>query len=303
MSVPISILFATAQRPELVRRTLEALVATEKPDLFQGIWVVENGTRQGVEQIVDDFSPRLPLHYLYSHQPSKPASLNFGLSQLPDSLVYMTDDDVRFYPQTLTALAAAAATAPRNSYFGGPFDVDYDSPPAAWLLPWLPYSARGWSRPYEAPTPLARGRFIGFNWAVYRDDLRALNGFDPTIGPGSTADSTGDETELQGRLKQQGFRPWYVPQMRLAHYVPESRCSPEWAIDRAYRHGVGWGQLHRGSLLRHLLKMKAYAGWQWARCSAPAEEPRETDPPTITLARLRESKWRGRLEGLRMKVA
>ena len=303
MSVPISILFATAQRPQLVRQTLEALVATEKPALFEGIWVVENGTRQGVEQIVADFSPALPVHYLFSDQASKPASLNFGLSQLPDSLVYMIDDDVRFYPATLTALAKAAGQAPRNSYFGGPFDVDYDSPPPAWLVPWLPFSARGWSRPYDQPTPLSRGRFIGFNWAVYRDDLRTLNGFDPSIGPGSAADSTGDETELQGRLKQQGFRPWYVPQMRLAHYVPESRCSPEWAIDRAYRHGVGWGQLHRGSLLRRLLKIKAYAGWQWARHRLPTEELRGNDDPTTTLARLRESKWRGRVEGLQQEAA
>ena len=303
MSVPISILFATAQRPELVRRTLEALVTAEKPDHFQGIWVVENGVLEGVKEIVAEFSSQLPLHYLYSEEASKPDSLNLGLSQVPDSLVYMTDDDVRFYPQTLTALAAAAAAAPRSSYFGGPFDVDYDSAPAAWLLPWLPYSARGWSRPYEAPTPLAHGRFIGFNWAVYRDDLRKLNGFDPTIGPGSTADSTGDETEFQGRLKKQGFQPWYVPEMRLAHYVPESRCSPAWAIERAYRHGVGWGQLHRSSPLRPLLKIKAYAGWQWARRSAPIEEPRETDSPTITLAHLRESKWRGRIEGLRQNAA
>jgi len=303
MSVPISILFATAQRPELVKRTLEGLTITEKPPAFQGIWVVENGSRQGVEQIVADFSTTLPVHYLYSEEASKPASLNLGLSKLPNSLVYMTDDDVRFYPETLLALAEAATKAPGNSYFGGPFDVDYDSPPPSWLKPWLPYSARGWSRPHDQPTLLSRGRFIGFNWAVYRDDLRRLNGFDPTIGPGSTADSTGDETEFQRRLGKQGFQPWYVPGMRLAHYVPESRCSPEWAIDRAYRHGVGWGQLHRHSLLHPFLKLKAYAGLHWARRSTSKDEMESTDPTTTTLARLRESKWRGRLEGLSMKAA
>jgi hypothetical protein len=91
--------------------------------------------------------------------------------------------------------------------------------------------------------------------------------------------------------------------MRLAHYVPESRCSPEWAIDRAYRHGVGWGQLHRGSLLRHWLKIKAYAGWQWARRSVRTTEPLAASDLETTLARLRESKWRGRLEGLQQKAA
>ncbi|MCP3696473.1 MAG: glycosyltransferase family 2 protein, partial [Planctomycetaceae bacterium] len=96
MSVPISILFATAQRPQLVKRTLTSLLSVEQPSHFQGIWVVENGTRTGVENIVEELASSLPVHYLFSPEPSKPAAMNLGFSHLPDSLVYLTDDDVRF---------------------------------------------------------------------------------------------------------------------------------------------------------------------------------------------------------------
>ncbi len=303
MSVPISILFATAQRPQLVKRTLTSLLSVEQPSHFQGIWVVENGTRTGVENIVQELASSLPVHYLFSPEPSKPAAMNLGFSHLPDSLVYLTDDDVRFYPQTLTALAAAAHDAPRNSYFGGPFDVDYEESPAEWLTPLLPFSARGWSRPPTEPTHLPRGRFLGFNWAAYRDDLEKLDGFNPAIGPGTTADSTGDESELQLRLRSHGIQSWYVPEMRLAHYVPRDRCSAEWAIERAYRHGVGWGQIHRNSLLRPLLTIKAACCWQWARRSRTIHQQAIAGEVASTIARYRESKWRGRLEGLRHRAA
>ena len=303
MSVPISILFATARRLKLVRRTLKSLVTTEKPAQFQGIWVVENGTATGIEQIVEEFSSCLPVHYLFCEQANKSVALNHGLAHIPESLVHMTDDDVRYYPETLLALEEAATHAPRHSYFGGPFDVDYEAAPPSWLTPWLPYSARGWSRPHDQLTRLPRGRFYGCNFAAHRDDIVSLGGFDPTIGPGSASGSAGEETDLQLRLQQQGHQSWYAPRMKVAHYVPESRCSPEWAIERAYRHGVGWGQLHRHSLLHPFLRLKAYAGLQWARRATPKDEAKSIDQTTTTLARLRESKWRGRLEGLSMKAA
>ena len=303
MAIPISVLFATARRLKLVRRTLQSLVTTKKPDQFQGVWVVENGTATGVEQVVQEFSSSLPVHYLFCDQANKSVALNFGLANLPEGLVHMTDDDVRYHPETLVSLEEAAAHAPGHSYFGGPFDVDYEVAPPKWLIPWLPYSARGWSRPHDELTQLPRGRFYGCNFAVRRNDMVKLGGFDPMMGPGSPSGASGGETDLQLRLQQQDFQSWYAPSMKVAHYVPESRCSPEWAIDRAYQHGLGWGLLHRGSPLRPLLKIKAYAGWQWTRRSAPVAESQETDPPSITLARLRESKWRGRLEGLRVKAA
>ena len=303
MSVPISIMFATAERPQLVRRTLKSLIGVEKPDRFQGIWVVENGNPTGVESIVQEFSSSLPVHYLYCDQAIKTAALNHGLAHLPESLVYLTDDDVRFYPGTLVALAAGAASAPRASYFGGPFDVDYETSPPAWLTPWLPFSARGWSRPHDQPTHLPRGRFLGFNWAAYRDDMNRIEGFDISTGPGSTANGTGDETEIQTRLRQHGVESWYLPQMRLAHYVPESRCSSEWTIERAYRQGLGWGQNRRQSTIRPFLKIKAYGRWQLARSSLAIRRKLATHSDRTTMARVNESKWRGRYDGLRRGAA
>ena len=302
MSVPISLVFATADRPCLVRRTLASLCHAEKPRDFQGIWVIENGSRAGTEEVVREFTDRLPVHYFFSSLANKPAAINLGISQVPDSLVYLTDDDVRFYPGTLVALAQAAAIAPRESFFGGPFDIDYEQSPPEWLHPWLPFSARGWQQPHREPLHVRRGRFLGFNWAVYRHHLEALEGFDPDIGPGTAANGTGDETVMQNRLRQQNIQPWYVPEMRLAHYVPQDRCSPEWAVDRAYRHGIGWGQMHQASSLRPLLRVKAYSQWQLARGSLALQKTFSSST-TPTVAHIRESKWRGRVEGLRRPAA
>lgn len=45
---------------------------------------------------------------------------------------------------------------------------------------------------------------------------------------------------MQARLRRAGATPVYVPQAWVWHYIPAERCSAEWIIDRAYRHGVSY---------------------------------------------------------------
>ena len=230
------VVIATAGRPDLLRRTLQSLCECDQPLCYRGTIVVENGDRRGAEEVVASFSARLRCRYLFVETSNKSLSLNVALQACGESLVYLADDDVRFSPGTLEAYAAAAAGISSGRYFGGPTGVDYEIRPPDWLMRYLPISALGWSaKPDGTQDELD---FLGFNWAAFAGDLRRVGGFNINRGPGAASGSTGQESEMQARLRRDGVKSVYVPDAMVWHYVPADRCSPEWAIARAYRNAV-----------------------------------------------------------------
>lgn len=240
-SVPaLVITLATSGRAELLKRTLDSLAQCALPVNFKETVIVENGPPGEAKRIVESGPRALNLRYMYIAQANKSAALNAVIETLADCFVFFTDDDVRFDPRVLQAYVQAAATHGPGHFFGGPVEVDYESAPPGWLRKYLPKSATGWEGSPEN-FPAAFGEFLGFNWAAYCSDIRAAGGFNPQRGPGAASGSTGQESDMQRRLLARGLSSVYVPEARVWHYVPQDRCSPRWAIDRAFRHGVEEG--------------------------------------------------------------
>lgn len=230
------VLIPTHGRPDLLERTLQSMAGCTLPSTLRAVRIVENGGQHGAEACVKSFANVLPVEYQYFPRGNKSAALNHAMSDLHDELVVFFDDDVRLAPDILVAYAACLALDGDGLFFGGPFGCDYDAAPPDWLKGYLPVSARGWA------SPDGRGfakdlAFIGFNWAAFAKDIKALGGFDPRVGPGGESGASGQESNMQVRLQDAGFRPRYIPDAMVWHYVPESRCSPDWAIGRIRRQG------------------------------------------------------------------
>jgi cellulose synthase/poly-beta-1,6-N-acetylglucosamine synthase-like glycosyltransferase len=297
------ILIATAGRPTLLARTLESLASCARPSGFRETIVVENGGQNGAEDIVRSFASRLNTRYLYVPDGNKSRALNEALATMGEGLVFFTDDDVRLTPDTLIRYAEAAYTpdtVPSGRFFGGPTEVDYETEPPAWLQRFFPLSARGWE-PDAAAQRSPDLEFLGFNWAAFACDIRNAGGFNPLRGPGAASGSTGQETEMQARLRAAGARPIYIPEARVWHHVPADRSSPEWAVARAFRHGVQ-AALQAPPARLHLFgcppwlvgRLITGALRSTAACFA-------TSPPFRLTAQTRRSYNRGLVHGFRLK--
>ena len=239
------LLIPTAGRPTLFARVIESLRECVLPPSLSSIVIVENGAQAGAEAICERARDRLPIRYRWSPRPCKSVALNVGLEGLEDdALIMMSDDDVRFEPQTLVAYEREAIEQPRGWFFGGPFEADFESVPPEWLLRYLPPSARGWL-PRATDFDSSKDRFFGCNWAVFARDLRAEGGFDLRFGPGTMKNATGEEFVMQRRLHERGMRSRLIEDARVWHYVPTDRCSPSWAIARSHRNGLARGLTHR----------------------------------------------------------
>jgi GT2 family glycosyltransferase len=245
-------------------RTLESLAECRKPPGYRETIVVENGPKHGVAELVAKAPKKLFVRYLYEERGNKSLALNRVLSQLDDCLIFFADDDVRFHPGVLCAYADAAREHPTNTYFGGPTCVDYEEAPPAWLKRYLPHSARGMclgDHRQKITSPV----FLGFNWAAFARDLKAAEGFDYRKGPGSPTGSVGQETDMQRRLLGRDMHGLYLPEAVVWHYVPKSRCSPEWTLERAYRNGLCFA-LTAGPRESHSIKLPAGHAARLMRC-------------------------------------
>ncbi|GAB6164118.1 hypothetical protein JCM19992_01180 [Thermostilla marina] len=252
MSDPLIALIPTHGRPRLLLRTLDSLRTAITPGAVDALWIIENGAQAGVERAVAQCELPCRVQYLYCPTAGMSAALNFALERAADAWLWFLNDDLRIPPGTPGAYAAAIREAAKDTFFGGPLGVDYETPPKPWLLPYLPRSARGWKwNPAEAdgspeayqpsrdlpPQPL----FLGANWAAHSETVRLAGGFQRRLGPGEGNIACGCETDLQLRLYRRGCRPCYIPEAIVYHWVPRDRCTPRWAIRRAYKMGFGAG--------------------------------------------------------------
>jgi glycosyltransferase involved in cell wall biosynthesis len=255
MTPPITVLLAAAGQPLLVKRTLESLAACEKPSTFRGALVVENGPPCGIEQVVRSRPAAELVRYHYVPEPNKSHALNVALNLLDDGLIFFTDDDVRLDQQLLIAYARGSWGVAGGEFYGGPLRTDYEGPPpASWIRPYLPKTAQGWQLPAREQTRVAARTFLGPNWAAFAADLWRIGGFEPRLGPGAPTGSTGQETEAQHRLLAAGCRAWYLPDAIAWHYVRDKCLTPQWIVERAYRHGLEWG-IRRG-------RQPHFRGWK-----------------------------------------
>src|SRR6476469_204779 len=107
MADALWVFIAAAGKPDLLQRTLSFLAAATQPPSYRGTLVVENGKRCGIEDVVRGFAREHRFHHMYVPEANKSHALNCALARLDDSLVFMTDDDVRLDSQVLVAYSAA----------------------------------------------------------------------------------------------------------------------------------------------------------------------------------------------------
>lgn len=235
----MDVLIATHGRPELLEQSLRSLLAACDEDHIAKVIVVENGGNDGAESICKALAKDGPVEYLWYSEANKSLALNFGLNHCSDGLIFMTDDDIIIDPTVIALYAAETAHYSAKAFFGGPTDTLYEEEPDSFVKSLLPASARGWSSTPEAM--LASGCFIGFNWAAFKSDLLEAGGFNPDFGPGGRTGATGQESDMQHRLRRIGATPVYLEGARVTHQVPAERCNPDWLLRRSFRQGVERG--------------------------------------------------------------
>lgn len=246
-AIRFSIVIPTKDRASSLKRALDALDAQTVQDYE--LIVVDGGSSDATETLVQAFGTRHPVQWRVQSQSGLVHAMNLARSWARGAIFIRTDDDVVFAPGWLQAIGEAFASDPAIGGVTGPTVI----PPAygqtrdlfyylarmregrglwrlvrAWygryLLEGDPYRIGRWCRsgaftvgtnfPAALEAPIQEvDNLEACNWAVRRDLLEQVGGFDPVFG------GVGDYHEPDAALKirARGHRLLFHPRAVVNH--------------------------------------------------------------------------------------
>jgi glycosyltransferase involved in cell wall biosynthesis len=235
----LTVLFATRNRASILRDVLECFCGLNPPASGWKLVVIDNGSTDETQQVLDSFLNRLPLHPLYEPALGKNSALNKGLGLIEGDLTVFTDDDVFPRPDWLLQLRKTADDQPSYSIFGGAILPRWETPPPLWTK-WIDLGPVFTITPAslkdgDMPPMMVQGP----NMAVRSSVFSSGTYFDISIGPRGADYPMGSESELVLRLCGQGHKPFHVRAAVVEHFVRNQQLNKDWVLRRAIRFGRG----------------------------------------------------------------
>lgn len=242
---PISVVICTRDRPERVADALTSLSALDYPN-FEVV-VVDNAARTDTTtQVVRRHGdPRVRL--INEPVPGLSTARNTGLRAARHDLVAYTDDDVVADRHWLRGIARGFGRAPRVSCVAGLVPSgELRTPAQAYFDGRVTWSAHLQPRlvslaepPPDMPLfPVQIGRLgTGANFAVKRNRVLELGGFDEALGAGTAAQG-GEDLDLFFRVVTAGDVVATEPSAIVWH---RHRSDNTALLDQARGYGLGLG--------------------------------------------------------------
>lgn len=266
-----AVVLATRNRAESLRQTLQSFHGMETERLDWQLWVVDNGSEDHTQAVLNDWKSRLPLHVRHAPQAGKNRALNQVIEGLDAELVVFTDDDVVAVPGWLRAFVEAGRTQAEFDLFAGRILPQFPASAPDWLAhPSYHFSQAAFARfdLGDVSGPTNRDAY-GPSFAVRGHWLQRMR-FDESIGPGGRHQYVcGGETELLRRLRAEGARTFYVAQAQVWHQVREEQLSLTWLQGRAYRLGRGDVYIRArqsgGAAPGEIWRLRRSLPWAWLR--------------------------------------
>jgi glycosyltransferase involved in cell wall biosynthesis len=94
VNMKISIIIPTYNRSSLLEETLDALCRQTAPHYLGEVIIINDGSTDLTDEVVDGFSDRLPIRYFRQARSGVSSARNRGLREASSSVVLLLDDDV-----------------------------------------------------------------------------------------------------------------------------------------------------------------------------------------------------------------
>lgn len=206
----ISVVIATRNHGDRIRRTLESLLACVGVE--REVIVVDQSDDDRTGEVVRSLATDLPVRHVPTRTTGVSAGRNLGVQQAGNEIVAITDDDCQVAPDWLAETLAAFGTDPAIAVVCGN------------VVPAPHDRAQGFIVGYERREPfLARGvldkhRVEGTSacMAIRRSAWHALGGFDELMGVGAPLRAAG-ETDFFVRALLAGYRVYETPRVRVVN--------------------------------------------------------------------------------------
>lgn len=262
----LDVVVPTYNRQELLSRLLESIRVAEQPAGMRiRTIVVDNNSTDGTRAAVERAQGQWPgvLEYRFEPVQSKSAALNNGLAVVTADVVGMLDDDEEIHPQWFVVIARAFAD-PDVDFISGPYVPRWGGPKPSWLPKDAYPGVIGWLEAGDRVLEYGRnydGVMMGGNAVVRRTAGVRAGWYHPALGRvGAQVGSGCEDVDFFERLRANGARGFYVPELIIYHYIPPQRLTKRYYRQWCFRRFVAQAEVDalRRQPVRYLLGVPRY---------------------------------------------
>ena len=245
----VSIIVPTRDRSAALVGFIASLAHCRDVSFSWELVVVDNGSTDGTAEAAGRAARELGgvrFRCVREPVPGLHAARHRGAREAEADVLVFVDDDIEASPSWLSALGDEFLD-PAVELVGGPSHPRYMVAPPAWVE-WTWATQPDGTRWCGALSLLEGGDvrreidpvFVwGLNFAIRRDTLRRLKGFNPDALPWDLRRCRGDgETGLSLKARAAGIKAWYRPEALVYHVVPATRLTEEYFLRRSYLQGI-----------------------------------------------------------------
>jgi glycosyltransferase involved in cell wall biosynthesis len=221
-----TVAICTWNRAPLLSGVLERLTRLQNPPGAWEVLVVNNGSTDDTERVLDAFAERLPLRRAFEPRPGLSHARNTAVGHARGDYVVWTDDDALVDAGWLAAYERAVESHPEAAVFGGPVRPLFEGTPPRWLSSaWeeigMAYAARDLGgEPFELS---GHGDLpYGTNFVIRSREQRQF-AYDPALGRRREGGALGEETAVIRAILAAGGKGRWVPDASVEHWIPKER--------------------------------------------------------------------------------
>lgn len=232
-----SVIIATYNRADTLARTLEQFYLQEAVTLVpHELIVVDNNSTDHTAQVIADAAEKYPLVTVFEEEQGLSHARNAGIAVAQGDVIAFLDDDVLVDKHWLIHLVRCFQQTKADGVGGRSFLMIEGERP-----PWFGTDFRtllsevqmGYQR---CDAGDGRGLF-GLNFAVTREALDRVGGFDVDLGRKGGVLLAGEERLLLRRIHDTGGTLYYEPRAVVGHIVGPTRLT--WSYFVKLAHGIG----------------------------------------------------------------
>lgn len=230
----LSVIVCTYNRVDLLLECLESLLnQSVKKELYEVIIVDNNSTDDTKSKSCEYLSKYQSFFYYFEPHQGLSYARNTGFRIAKSDWVVYIDDDTRVFPNFVQRALWTIENFPFDA-FGGLAVPLYSIPKPGWLPQDLEiFHINGVSEPCFLNSQF----FHGYAMVFKKDALMKMNGFPVSLGMSGDKIAYGEETMLQLKMRNSGYKLGYDPELKVHHLIGEHKFKLSWHIKSAYAHG------------------------------------------------------------------
>lgn len=239
MDIFLSVIVATFNRAEYLKKNLQGLDNQSLAHTLYEIIVVDNASTDNTREVVEYYRSGMEnLRYVHEAKPGLNEARNTGFQQAKGVYIaYLDDDAVPHHNWAESIIEAFSSVNPQPGVVGGPTLPVWEVERPHWLTSKFEKALSMVYYGNEKKFLKGREFLVGANMVFLKTALIQIGGFTSGLDRIQNKLLSGGDTAAIEKIKRLGYTVYYDPDIAVDHYVSQNRLNREWFIQRYYWQG------------------------------------------------------------------